>query len=348
MADNRQIIRTGYYLFFIILTLGIIIRLVFYFGIPSIIQNIVLFIIIFYLLICLFALFLWIRIHRKNRNYIYAMGEDILIIAPHQDDCVAIAGGYAIQTIEKKGRINIIYVTDGYRNDKVSRKREAIEAWSVIGIEKQAIHFLNYDTRTGLMEKNDIYSCIKEIRDLIISIHPGTIFIPLYEGGNYQHDLTNFMVRKSLDECGFRPTVYEAPEYNFYFSFKTTPEKILSGLARLLPFYKYDYPPEPIRDDTLYYLKMTAEQIRLKKDMLSKFKTQHPENLMERFGFEDRFQKFHAYDYSKPPLDYDRSLAKKINALKSLPFIGRVLSKAIKWTRTIHPAPNYTITKIPQ
>jgi len=348
MAVNKHTIRTVYYLFFIIVALGIMMPLVFRLAVPSIIRNILLFIIVFYLFISLFSLCLWIRIHIKKRKYIHAGSEDILIIAPHQDDGVAIAGGYAIQTLEKKGRVNILYVTDGYRNDKVTRKREAIEAWSVIGIEKQAMHFLNHDTRTGLMEKNEIRSCIKEIHDMIISFHPETIFLPLYEGGNYQHDLTNFMIRKAIDQCGYRPTVYEAPEYNFYFSFKTTPEKILSGFARIIPFYQYDYPPEPVRDDTLYYLKMTTEQIRLKKEMLSKFKTQHPENLMERFGFEDRFQKFHAYDYSKPPFDYDRSLAKKINVLKSLPFIGRVLSKAIKWTRTIHPAPNYTITKIPQ
>ena len=302
----------------------------------------------FYFFYCLFVFFLWVSIIRKKHRYIHATGEDILIIAPHPDDCVAIAGGYAIQTKEKGGHVTVLYITGGIPNDNPIRRQEAFNAWRTIGVSKESLFFLKHYMSTGLLYREEIDDCIDELKKFIKKIHPKIVFIPLYEGGNYQHDITNYMVSEAINRCSdLEITVYEAPEYNFYFSFRTTPEKILSGFARLIPFINYDYPPEPVRNDTVYYLKMTTEQLQLKKEMLKQFTTQNPKQLVKRFGFVDRYQKLHQYDYAKPPFDYEKSLAKTINRLKALPFIGAIVSKIVIWTKTIHPDPDYVITKIP-
>ena len=301
-----------------------------------------------YFVYCLFTLALWILVQHRKKICIQSNGEDILIVAPHQDDCVAIAGGYAIQTKEMGGRVRVLYVTDGEAHDKAVRKREALNAWAVIGLRESELHFLRHETLNGLTTKDEIESCIEEIFDFIKKDPPDTIFIPLYEGGHFQHDTVNYMVSQAVKRCNFKGRVFESPEYNFYLSLKTTPEKILSGFMRFIPLVRYDYPPEPILDDATLHLKMTPLQQKIKIEMLSKFATQHPEMLKVRFGFEDRYQILHAYDYNLPPFDYRRSIARIQNTMKTWPCIGGMVSKMFKWTKTIHPDPRYVMTAIPQ
>jgi hypothetical protein len=87
--------------------------------------------------------------------------------------------------------------------------------------------------------------------------------------------------------------------------------------------------------------------LQKKKNIIAEFKTQNPHKLRERWGFCDRFQKLHAYDYKQPPFNYDKSIAKRIHNLKSFPLISRIMRKVMIWTTTIHPDPHYTMTRIP-
>ncbi len=304
---------------------------------------------VLYAAIMVAAFLLWVRTRLRKRRFrpIEAGGEDILIIAPHQDDCVAIAGGYGLQTKEKGGNVRVLYVTDGMENGTPARRSEALAAWALAGVKETDIRFLEYSSLTGLTAREEIDACIGIIEAEIRNRKPETIFIPLYEGGHYQHDVVNYMTAEAVRSSGFKGRVFESPEYNFYLSFRTTPEKILSGLIRFVPFTATGYPPEPVRPDPVYRLAMTEEQLRMKRRMIEAFESQHPDMLVTRFGFEDRFQDMHAYDYTKPPFDYSRSAARILDGLKRLPVAGVVFSKMFRWTRTIHPDAGYTITRIP-
>jgi LmbE family N-acetylglucosaminyl deacetylase len=303
----------------------------------------------YFLLLIYSGLMLWLyqKIQKQDRKYIQAKGEDILIIAPHQDDCVAIAGGYAVQTVEKGGHVYILYITDGYKEDRVTRRQEAVKAWSTFSRASVTLDFLPYINNKSFLSREEINKGIDEISAYIKKVKPETIFIPLYEGGHYQHDVSNFMVSMAVKKLAIDCTVYESPIYNFFMSFTTTPEKILSGLARFIPLITYDYSPEPVRNDQVYFLEMTDSQLQKKKNIIAEFKTQNPQKLMERWGFGDRYQKLHAYDYSQPPFNYDKSIAKWIHNLKTLPLIGKIMRKVMIWTTTIHPDPHYTMTNIP-
>jgi len=316
-------------------------------SVPSTIKLLVSAVCFLFIMYSVFVLLLFYKVKNQDKTFIQSHGENILIIAPHQDDCVALAGGYAVQTVEKGGQVNILYTTDGYKDDKFTRKQEAIKAWSVLGDNSVSIEFLSYTNNQSFLSRYEIDEGINKIGEYLKKVKPETIFIPLYEGGHYQHDVTNYMVSKALDNQKLPCTVYESPIYNFFMSFNTTPEKILSGLVRFIPFVSYDYPPEPVRNDTVYYLKMTDEQLQKKKEIIVQFKTQSPHKLVERWGFCDRYQKLHDYDYSQPPFDYSRSLACRIHRMKSWPLIGNIMRKVMIWTVTIHPDPDYTMTKIP-
>jgi LmbE family N-acetylglucosaminyl deacetylase len=298
-------------------------------------------------LAAVFLLWVWIRIRKRMFRPIEAGGEDILIVAPHQDDCVAIAGGYALQTKARGGNVRVLYVTDGMENGTPARRSEALRAWAMAGVKEPDIRFLDYASLTGLTGRDEIDACIGLIESEIRNSRPETIFTPLYEGGHYQHDVVNYMTAEAVRRSGFGGRVFESPEYNFYLSFRTTPEKILSGLLRFVPFADYDYPPEPVLTDTVYRLHMTEDQLRTKRRMIEAFESQHPDMLVKRFGCEDRFQKMHAYDYTRPPFDWNRSAARFLDGLKRLPAAGVVFSKMFRWTRTIHPDPGITMTRIP-
>lgn len=294
------------------------------------------------------ALCLWIAISTRRFQTIEAGGESILIVAPHQDDGVAMAGGFAVQTIERGGRVDLLYITDGPAEDKRTRRVEAIDAWSHGGLSESAIRFLPFDTGTAFIRPGEIEDGIRRVGDILREIRPEILFVPLYEGGHYEHDVINYIVRCALRETKMEPIrVYEAPLYNFRYSLKATPEKMLSGMARLIPGFRYSYPPEPVRESEFIKLRMTPAQLELKREMLDRFRTQNPHQLVERFGFEDRYQPLHDYDYTRPPFDYSRSLARCFNWWKRIPVVGRVVSRWFKWTRTIHPDPSYTMTQIP-
>lgn len=301
----------------------------------------------FYFVYLMFTSGVWFLSKKRKRYPMNANGENILVIAPHQDDCVAMAGGYAIQTIKKGGKVKVLYLTDGPENDKVTRRNEALEAWRMLGLNASDLVFLPYHTLTGFTIPEEIRQCTEDITKWIKTFQPQTIFVPLYEGGHFQHDAANYMVHCAVKRIGFSGEIYEAPLYNFYVSLRTTPEKILSGFLRYVPFVHISYPPEPVQNDSLFELDMSSEEIELKKQMLSCFRTQQPHQLVARFGFPDRYQKFHAYDYTKPPFSYQYSIARIINWLKEVPVIQKLVFQMFKWTRTIHPDPRYTITRIP-
>ncbi len=300
-----------------------------------------------YVLILLFSGGLWFYVRLRKKHRITASGKRLLILAPHQDDGVAMAGGYAQQVLRNGGEVRVLYITNGPGDDKTTRRNEALDAWGLAGLLRESLVFLGHDTLTGLTGRKEIEDCTEEMKRFMMQYRPDTVIVPLYEGGNYQHDVTNYILSGTLGILSPEVTVLEAPEYNFYMSLKTTPEKVLSGLCRLIPFVHYAYPPEPVLDDPVCVLEMTEQQLDLKRSMLARFASQNPDKLVERFGFPDRFQKYHDHDYTKPPFDYERSLARKMHGCKKKPVIGRLAAGMMKWTSTIHPDPDYGITRIP-
>ncbi len=302
----------------------------------------------FYTGLFLFAFCLWVWIKLKKQVPIRATGEDILVVAPHQDDGVAMAGGFALQTLRKGGRVHVLFVTEESGDNGEIRKGEAVRAWQSIGVPRKAIHFMGYNNPSGLLNKIEIQGCVQKILTWLVGIRPKIIFIPAYEGGHFQHDVVNYILVKAFERARLKgTTIFEASLYNFYYSLKCTPEKILASLRMLIPLWHSSYPPEFIRKDPVYSLCMSQDELQMKKMMLNQFISQNPDALVSRFGYPDRYQRYRSYDYSKPPFDYEHSLAKRINFMKTFPAIGGFVSRQIKWTKTIHPNPNYEITRIP-
>ena len=85
--------------------------------------------------------------------------------------------------------------------------------------------------------------CIDDILDVFRKNNFDKIFIPLYEGGHYHLDITNYLVSRAYIRSGRNGKLSECPEYNAYYSIKNTPEKFLSLLSKLVPLCEYKLSP---------------------------------------------------------------------------------------------------------
>ncbi|MFQ5686142.1 MAG: PIG-L family deacetylase [Candidatus Scalindua sp.] len=286
----------------------------------------------------------------KDKEFIMAGDGNICIFAAHQDDGVIMASGYAVQTIKNGGSVSIVYIFDGEtgngRNRNIVRMNESFKAWELAGVKRENISFLDYDQYYGLIDEKEIKSCINDVTDLLRKNNFDIIFIPLYEGGHYQHDITNYVVSRAYAKSGIKCKLYECPEYNAYYSLKYTPEKILSLISRLIPFYEFKSPPSFIRNGNRLYLDMSEEELILKRKMLQAFESQDVEGLLDLYGYRDSYQIYTGYNYSKPPFNYDGSIAKYVNDLKKVPVLRSFLWWLFGKTKPRHPDPDFMFTRI--
>jgi len=104
----------------------------------------------------------------------------ILIFSPHpDDDCIGM--GSAIFSLSQNNRIKTVYMTSGWRGvggnitvseKKLLRKKEALEACRILGLNKKHIKFLNlpfYDTgKIGIRDVDLLRVEIEKFRPQII------------------------------------------------------------------------------------------------------------------------------------------------------------------------------------
>lgn len=82
----------------------------------------------------------------------------VLIIVPHPDDEINVAGQVIIDFLKKKYEVYVVYTTNGDFNSKIENSRiyEAIEALRVLGVEEKNIIFLGYGN--DWIENDHIYN----------------------------------------------------------------------------------------------------------------------------------------------------------------------------------------------
>ena len=280
--------------------------------------------------------------------------SSVMVFAPHPDDEVIGAGGLIIQTMKSGGDVKVIYITSGIsgtnKNSEqiVIREKEAVSAMKLAGVNENELIFLRYNS--GDLTKISIFNeCIKKIAQIISEDVPDYIFIPAYEGGHIDHDITNFILYKALTALKLnRIEIFEYAGYTSYLKIDiNTVKRVLRRFCKCVPFVNFRFPNNFIPHNRLthtpsFQLKMSDEELNLKMEMLKQYTSQDPTELIFWHGFPDRVRKFYPYDYSKP--------AYTMGALeKTVYFIGEKLKKSNIKHRIIKKPPalyleNYTST----
>ena len=75
---------------------------------------------------------------------------DLLVIVPHEDDELAIAGATIYGAIKQNMAVKVVFTTNGdyYAHEGSIRIREAKKALAVLGVAEENIIFLGYGDQT--------------------------------------------------------------------------------------------------------------------------------------------------------------------------------------------------------
>jgi LmbE family N-acetylglucosaminyl deacetylase len=236
--------------------------------------------------------------------------ERLLVVVAHQDDETIVAGGAMQQACRAGGIIQVIYTTDGgaaqpagslQRAELVQRRRrEALTALALAGVTEPHVHFLDCESGSTFLRPESVAQLGGKLGRVILDFQPDKILLGAFEGGNLEHDITNFLVARAAARVGFpSPQIWEAPEYNRFH----LRDPVYQRLHRIFRF-GFAWPPRFPRGGSLgEALSMTAEEIAIKQRMLECFESQRHVGLVERFGFPDRFRPLPLHDYLAGPFN---------------------------------------------
>jgi LmbE family N-acetylglucosaminyl deacetylase len=233
--------------------------------------------------------------------------RDALIFAAHPDDCVVLAGEYALEALRAGRRVEIAYLTCGSADSGDARaqvrRAEARAAWSVAGLPASALHFLDLP-QSPVRGPSEIGLEYEEfagarLADLLRKLpRDAAIFVPAAGETHVDHRTTRRLAHAALRASGRTDLiVYEAPEYNEYHSLLHCPARTLRAIARSLPLLARrvsdapaDTRPGFVHGGRAYELPPDAARLATKVALLREFRSEGGDRLVHLFGHADRFR----------------------------------------------------------
>jgi LmbE family N-acetylglucosaminyl deacetylase len=263
---------------------------------------------LFYLV--LFAMSGWalLRIRAIERWASWDSPQRLLILAPHEDDCVISAGGIGARNRKLGGVTRVVYLApDETPGMAKQRAIEAREAWRKAGVaEADLVHL---DLLPPLRERDPrkLQIAASVLRSIIDGFKPTTMVVPMFEGGHVQHDIVAALVASIVTDQD-RFDLFEAPEYSPYTSLRHTPHRVISLCTRwLFGLVSYYGPPDGIDDRPIIKFKLTPDELGCKRHMLGEFKSQNAPSLMETRSYPDRLVRWDGRRLRRRPFEISGS-----------------------------------------
>lgn len=231
---------------------------------------------------------------------------DLLVLVAHPDDCVVLAGEYALWTLDHGMEVKIVYLTSGSADPASSRAKmregEALAAWGSVGVPEKNLHFLGYrqSPMNGVcaLSMSELDEATARIRDIVLSVEAGTaVMVPAAGELHSDHREIRRIGIKAIGDSGRRDLlVLEAPEYNSSLSLVRSPGKVTKYLLKSLPLIwrlggdtSNVAFPGFIRGSRACMICDEAVNIR-KKALLRHFVSEDGEKLVRHFGFRNQFR----------------------------------------------------------
>jgi len=140
-----------------------------------------------------------------------------VVFAPHPDDETLACGGTIIKKTNEGSTVDLVFVTDGSKSHpklmppqemKVTREKEALAAASILGVERQAVHFLHFEDREL---QHHFEAAVEAVLRILNECGPEEVFLPYPLEAPRDHRATNVIVKEALNRYGKAVTVYEYP-----------------------------------------------------------------------------------------------------------------------------------------
>ena len=215
--------------------------------------------------------------------------QRLLILAPHEDDCVIAAGGVGPRNHDLGGATRIVYLApDADPAVAARRAEETRAAWREAGFADSDLQHLDLLPRLRQRDPQKLRAAGAALRAIIDEFRPTAIIVPMFEGGHIQHDMLAGLVGRLVgpDE---RIEIYEAPEYSPFTSLRFTPHRVIALTTRwLFGFVSYYGPPDGIDGRSVLKFRLTPAELARKRRMLGAFVSQNAPSLMETRAYPDR------------------------------------------------------------
>lgn len=222
-----------------------------------------------------------------------------MIVSAHPDDEAIGCSAKLIRAKAEKNKITILYVTDGefYENSPM-RREEARKAMGIVGIKD--LVFMKYKG-FDLTKKELVDKITKEVGKLMRDRKPKEVYTPVFEGGNYEHDVINYVTNKAAESLEEKPAIYEFPMYNN--RPKQFMRRCMRRARRLLGFGFYRFPPRfPNEKSMTITVEMSAREMEIKKQMLETYESQNGNNILTKcYMYPDVYRLCPKYNYHKRP-----------------------------------------------
>jgi LmbE family N-acetylglucosaminyl deacetylase len=230
--------------------------------------------------------------------------ERLLILVPHQDDCVLCAGGIGIRNAKLGGDTFVAYLAQDEAPGMAERRAaEAAAAWALAGVARD--HLRQFDLLPPLYcrESGPLPAVAREIARLIGELKPTVLIMPMFEGGHIHHDVSNQLVQLALG--GRSPVrVYESPEYSPFFSLNRTPHRVIAQCGRwLFGLCAYYGPPDGVDGRPICKVRLDDDELALKRRMLGAFASQNGPSLARTAAYPDRIVEWRPRPYRARPFE---------------------------------------------
>lgn len=245
---------------------------------------------------------LW-RIHAIERWAVWDMPRRLLILAPHEDDCVISAGAIGARNRALGGITRIVYLApDDAPGMRERRAVEAAEAWQMAGVAAEDLIHLDLLPPLRQRDPQKLRKAAGALRSIIDDFEPAAIVMPMFEGGHVHHDMV-----AALIGCIVTPhdrfEVFEAPEYSPFTSLKHTPHRVIGLCTRWLGIVSYCGPPDGIDERPILKFRFTTEELGRKRRMLNAFRSQNGSSLAETRTYCDRLVRWTGRRYGRSPFE---------------------------------------------
>lgn len=241
----------------------------------------------------------------------------LLILAPHEDDCVISAGGVGALNCRLGGATRVVYLAPDEAPGVAERRAaEARKAWRICGVGHDDVQHLDLLPPLRQRDPQKLHAAGARLRVIIDEFAPTVIVVPMFEGGHIHHDMTAALVGKIVTPDD-RFEVFEAPEYSPYASLWQTPHRVIALCSRwLLGLVSYYGPPDGIDGRPIQKYRLDPADLDCKRRMLAAFESQNAPSLVATRSYADRLVVFDRHVDRKTPFNFRWSYLRFVLALR--------------------------------
>jgi N-acetylglucosamine malate deacetylase 1 len=170
-------------------------------------------------------IFHWIV--RRGSKASVAHQKSAMVFSPHQDDETFGCGGIIALKRENGVSVTVVFLTDGQggsnpdpkiTNEIIqTRKREAVEALNILGVEPSAIIFL--DKQDGTLQDlhgEERKKIIGHLANLLKAYKPEEVYVPHRKDCHIDHEATCGLVKEALNEVNLKVELLQYPIWLFW------------------------------------------------------------------------------------------------------------------------------------